>query len=94
MSILNFIDFIITFDNVENILDNYKTQSEKGCIFEKLYDIIIKFGFCDVFPNYIYNHLIGNVNNGKLKTLEKLNCYLNENVFSGNSFNTTPGGGI
>jgi hypothetical protein len=29
MNIKNFIDYIITFDNVNNILDNCVTQSEK-----------------------------------------------------------------
>ena len=40
------------------------------------FDIIIKFGFCELFTNSNFNHLIGNSNNGK---------YLNENVISGNS---------
>ena len=49
MNIKNFIEYIITFNNVDDILDNCNTQSEKGFIFERLFDIIIKFGFCDVF---------------------------------------------
>ena len=49
MNIKDFIDYIITFDNVDDILENCKTQSEKGFIFERLFDIVIKFGFCDVF---------------------------------------------
>ena len=85
MNIKDFIDYIITFDDVNYILENCKTQSEKGFIFERLFDIIIKFGFCDIFTNSNFNHLIGNSNNGKLKILENLNQYLNEKVFSGNS---------
>ena len=85
MNIKDFIKYIITFDNIDDILDTYKTQTEKGFIFERLFDIIIKFGFCDKFPNSVYNHLIGNVNNGKLKNLKNLNKYLEENVLSGNS---------
>ena len=85
INIKNFIDYIITFDNVDDILENCKTQSEKGFIFERLFDIVIKFGFCDVFTNSNFNHLIGNSNNGKLKILENLNLYLNEKVLSGNS---------
>ena len=85
MTIKDFIDNIITFDNVYDILENCKTQSEKGFIFERLFDIVIKFGFCDVFINSNFNHLSGNSNNGKLKILENLNQYLNEKVLSGNS---------
>jgi hypothetical protein len=85
MNIKEFIDYIITFDNVDDILENCKTQSEKGFIFERLFDIVIKFGFCEIFTNSIFNHLIGNSNNGKLKFLENLNQYLNEKVISGNS---------
>lgn len=83
MNIKNFIEYIITFDNVNDIIDTYKTQSEKGFVFERLFDIVIKFGFCDIFTNC--NHLIGNSNNGKLKILKNFNKYLNEKVFSGNS---------
>ncbi len=78
INIKDFIDYIITFDNVDNILENCKTQSEKGFIFERLYDIIIKFGFCNIFTNSNFYHLVGNSNNVKLKILENLNQYLNE----------------
>jgi len=84
-NIKSFIDYIITFDNVDNILNTCTSQSEKGFIFERLFDIVIKFGFCDIFNNSIFNHLIGNSNNGKLKILENINQYLDEKVFSGNS---------
>ena len=85
MNIKNFIDYIITFDNIDNILENCKTQSEKGFIFERLFDIVIKFGFCNIFTNNNFYHLIGNVNNAKLKKLENFNLYLNEKVISGKS---------
>jgi hypothetical protein len=81
----SFINYIITFDNIYDILNNYKTQSEKGFIFERLFDIVIRFGFCDIFTNSNYNHLIGNSNNGKLKNLENINNYIEEKVISGNS---------
>ena len=68
-NIKSFIDYIITFNNIDDILNNCKTQSEKGFIFERLFDIVIKFGFCDIFTNSNFNHLIGNSNNGKLKIL-------------------------
>ena len=85
MNIKDFIGYITSFDNVDYILDTGKTQSEKGLIFEKIFDIIIKFGFCDNFINSNFNHLIGNSNNGKLKILKNFDKYLNEKVFSGNS---------
>lgn len=85
MNIKDFIDYIITFDNIDDILENCKTQSEKGFIFERLFDIVIKFGFCNVFTNSNFNHLSGNSNNAKLKILENINIYLNEKVLSGNS---------
>jgi len=85
MNIKNFIDYIITFDNTDDILDNCKSPSDKGFIFERLFDIIIKFGFCELFTNSNFNHLIGNSNNAKLKILKNFNKYLNEKVISGNS---------
>jgi len=85
MDIKTFIDYIITFDNIDDILSKCNTQSEAGFIFERLFDVIIKFGFCDVFPRSTYNYLIGNSNTGKLKILNNINDYLNEKVISGNS---------
>ena len=85
MNIRSFIEYIISFDNVNDILENCKTQSEKGFIFERVFDIVIKFGFCDVFINSNFNHLYGNSNNAKLKIVEKFNQYINEKVLSGNS---------
>lgn len=85
MNIKDFIDYIITFENIDDILQKCTTQTEKGFIFERLFDIVIKFGFCDIFTNSNFNHLIGNSNNGKLKILQNLNKYLNEKVLSGNS---------
>jgi hypothetical protein len=85
MNIKDFIDYIITFDNIDDILEKTNSQAEKGFIFERLFDIVIKFGFCDVFTNSNFNNLYGNSNNAKLKILENLNQYLNEKVFSSNS---------
>lgn len=85
INIKSFIDFIIKYDSIDNILDKCKTQSERGYVFERIFDIVIKFGFCDVFPNPNYNHLTGNSNTGNLKNLEDLSQYLDEKVISGNS---------
>jgi hypothetical protein len=85
LNIKEFIDYVITFNNIDDILENCNTQSKKGIIFERLFDIVIKFGFCDVFKNSDFVHLVGNVNNARLKTFENINKYLSENVSSGNS---------
>ena len=79
----DFINYTITFDNVDDILETCKTQSIKGSVFERLYNNVITFGHCNVFNNSDFNRLIGNSNNGKLKILENLNQYLNEKVLSG-----------
>ena len=84
-NIKDFIYHIIKFNNIDDIIDSCKTDSEKGFIFERLFDIIIKFGFCDIFNNSNFYHLIGNSNNGNLKILEDLNQYMKEKVFSSNS---------
>jgi hypothetical protein len=59
-NIKDFIDYIITFDNIDDILNKFSSYSEKGFIFERLFDIVIKFGFCNIFPNSKFNHLISN----------------------------------
>ena len=85
MNLKEFIIEIIKHDNIDDILQKCNTQSDMGNVYERTWDIIIKFGFCDIFPNSQYTHLTGNSNNGKLKKLENFNDYLNDKVFSGNS---------
>ncbi len=68
ISVNEFILDIVKYNSIDEILELYnKSQSNVGFVFERLYDIIIKFGFCDKFKNSDYNHLIGNVNTCKLK---------------------------
>ena len=58
-------------------------QSKKGNIFEKVLDIIIKFGFCPELQNDTYDHYEGNFNECKLKKVDNLENYLkNVSVFS------------
>jgi hypothetical protein len=85
MNIQEFIKHIVTFDNVTNILDTCKNQSEKGFIYERLWDICIKFGFCEYFPKSDFTHLLGNMNKGNLKPLTTFSNYLTEKVVAGNS---------
>ena len=83
MNIKSFINKIITFNNVKQILDTCSDCSNKGFIFERLFDICIKFGF-SIFSNDDYEHKTGNVNNGKMKSLN-FDKYLKENVISSSS---------
>ena len=85
MNVEEFITYIITCNSVDYILDNCKNQSEKGFVYERLWDICIKFGFCNHFKKSDFTHMIGNMNNGNLKPLTTFTNYLNENVCSGNS---------
>ena len=84
-NIEKFITSIITFDSVENILKICKNQSEKGFLYERLWDVCIKFGFCKQFPNSEYMHMVGNVNNGSIKPLDTFTSYMKEKVCSSNS---------
>ena len=81
----SFIMHIITFDNIDSIIDTYETQSLKGFVYERLWDICIKFGFCDNFKNADFMHMVGNMNTGNLKPLTTFTHYLKEKVVSGNS---------
>lgn len=85
ISIKDFIHHIIKFNNISEILDTCNCQAERGFIFERLFDIVIKFGFCDRFSNLNFFHIIRNVNNGRIKILENLDKYLEKKVISGNS---------
>jgi len=52
------------------------TQSKRGNVFEKACDYIIKFGFCSILPNDIYDHYEGNIANCKLKKVADLEIYV------------------
>lgn len=84
-SIHNFIECIIKYDNVNEILNICKQQSDKGYVYERLWDIVIKFGYCECFPNSQFTHKIGNSNNANLKDLTDINEYVKGTVYSGNS---------
>jgi hypothetical protein len=82
----DFINFIINKNDIETILEDCKNSSEKGFVYERLWDIIIKCGYCELFSNSKYEHMIGNVNNGKLKVLTNYNKYFDkEKIYGGNS---------
>ena len=85
MSVTRFIQHIITFNNAEDILNIGKEPRDKGFIYERLWDIVIKLGFCSKFPNSKFIHKIGNADDCSLKNLININSYFNnEKVYSGN----------
>jgi len=58
-------------------------QSKRGNIYEKVWDFIIKFGFCSILPNDTYDHYEGNNNTNKLTKVDNLEKYLQKvSVFS------------
>lgn len=68
------------------IISKYDTLSKQGFVFERLWDLIIKFGCCDLFPNNEYKHIYGNINTGKPKYVTSIRNYIIEtDIFSGNS---------
>ncbi len=85
MPIDEFIDHVVSFNDVSQILGVCKNQSDRGYVYERLWDLCIKFGFCDMFPNSDYIHVTGNVNNAKIKHMTTFKKYLKEKVYSGNS---------
>jgi len=73
MKIGEFINNIIMYNNVSEIINCCNLQTEKGFIFERLFDIVIKFGFCDIFYGYLlFIHPSGWRNtDGKFKNIQK-----------------------
>ena len=84
MNVEEFMKHITTFESVDSILDTCKNQSEKGFIYERLWDVCIKFGSCNHFQKSDFTHMIGNMNTGNLKPLTTFAHYLTEKVVSGN----------
>ena len=72
--------------DVYEVLDNYNTQSLKGFIVERLWDLVIKFGCCNKFSNNEYEHLDGNINNGEINVVKSIKKYIESNLLiSGNT---------
>ena len=51
-------------------------QSIKGGLYEKIWDIIIKFGCCSIFTNDTYDHYTGNINTCNITKVDNLELYL------------------
>lgn len=68
------------------IISKYDTLSKQGFVFERLWDLVIKFGCCDIFPNTEYKHIDGNINTGTPKYVSSILKYIiKSNIISGNS---------
>jgi len=84
--LIDFIKLFDKYDSIEAILKKCKDKSEKGFVYECLWNLVFKFGCHPLFPNKDYNHLSGNINNGIPKIISSLKNYVNKNyVISGNS---------
>ena len=66
-----------TASSVMELIQQPDDYSKSGNIYEKLWDIVIKFGFCPELPNDVFDNYEGNVNEAKLKKVENLEVYLN-----------------
>jgi hypothetical protein len=53
-------------------------QSKRGNLYEKIWDLVIKFGFCKYFLNDEYIHYEGNMNENNLKEVNNLQLYLDK----------------
>ena len=84
MQLKQFIEIIHKYDCITDIIDAFSIINP-GWIFETLWDLIFKFGYCDQFPRDIFINLIGNFNKLELVNLNNLKHYLEKNtIVSGN----------
>ena len=89
MNAIELIENIKKYNSVDELLQSVEgkspaeKQSKRGNVFEKIWDIIIKSGFCPILPNDIYDHYEGNINKCMLKKIDNLELYLKKlKVFS------------
>lgn len=79
----SFYDYIKRSESFCELLETYysnpdeRTQASiRGYAYEKMWDLIIKFGFCPYFSNSDFEHYSGNNNTGGLKKVSDLKRYL------------------
>jgi hypothetical protein len=89
MNAIELIENIKKYNTIDELLQSVEgksaaeKQSKRGNVFEKIWDIIIKSGFCPILPNDIYDHYEGNINKCMLKKIDNLELYLKKlQVFS------------
>ena len=72
----------IKISDLETLLNKYNEASKKGYLYEKLWDITIKCGYCLNFNNSLFQHMDGNINLGKMKVIKDLEYYLKNNILN------------
>lgn len=79
------IDYLKTVDDVETLIKSLYTDPPfQGFVYERVWDIIIKFGCCDKFPNNEYYQMEGNIGvPGNLKELVNMKKYCKGKLQSG-----------
>ena len=83
-----FIPHIIQFNTAQAVLDKPEWKDEpskKGCVYEKLWNVVLIFGCVNEFPNSEYSHYEGNPLGQGFKKITSIPEYLKRvNVFNGN----------
>jgi len=89
MNGIELFDRIKTVNTLEELLQTVvgkthtETQSKRGNLFEKTCDLIIKFGYCPILSNDMYDHYEGHIANCKMKRVVDLELYIKkQKVFS------------
>lgn len=80
MALKEFIEEIKRSTTIEEIIGKYDNQRTKGYVYERLWDIMIKFGHCEKFPKSKYDNMIGNVNNGMIKEMKSMKKYVEQST--------------
>ena len=71
------IEIIKNENSAKDILNKFNTFSEKGNVYEKLWDFVIKFGCIDKYQNDSISHYNGNINTCKMNIVNDLELYIN-----------------
>lgn len=81
------IEYLKTVDDVETLIKSvYSVPSYQGGLYERVWDIIVKFGCCDKFSNNEYYQMEGNIGvSGNPKELVNMKKYCKGKIISGNS---------
>lgn len=86
MNSFDLLKLIHASGSAKEILDGFQTQSEKGNIYEKLWDLVIKFGCSADYSNDRFSHYEGNINFCRTKEVTNLQVYVKQTkVFSKNA---------
>lgn len=89
MQVKQFLHNLKKHENASSVLTDFESRSKQGFVYERLWDLCIKFGLVkELTLNDKVLHYFDNTNyetSAAFKITEKLDEYLVENVLSGNS---------